>query len=308
VRTVVTSIAYIAALLVRIPSYDVIHIFSASYYSFLLAPTPAILVAKLFGKRTILNYRSGEAEDHLANWRGTVAIVRMVDRVVVPSGYLVDVFARFGLPATPIFNFVHLDRFVYRERAPLKPVFLSNRNFEALYDVATTLRAFALIQARYPSARLTVAGEGPERQVLEALAGSLGLENTTFLGKVTPDTMPRLYNEADIYLNSPRIDNMPSSILEAFASGTPVASTNAGGIPYIVTHERTGLLVDCGDHEALAAEAIRLLENQLLATSIAQNAKRECERYRWESVRLNWLDLYHSLTGTVIRRAPAPGA
>ena len=49
VRTLVTSIAYIASLFVRLPRFDVVHVFSASYFSFVLAPTPAVLIAKLYG-------------------------------------------------------------------------------------------------------------------------------------------------------------------------------------------------------------------------------------------------------------------
>src|SRR5688572_22447551 len=63
VRTVVTSLAYFALLLRRVPRFDVIHIFSASYTSFVIAPTPALFAAKLFGKKAVLNYRSGECED-----------------------------------------------------------------------------------------------------------------------------------------------------------------------------------------------------------------------------------------------------
>src|SRR5215204_1958399 len=71
VRTGLTSIKYVADLLLKMPQYDIIHIFSASYFSFLLAPTPAVLISKLFRKRTILNYHSGEARDHLFRWRRT---------------------------------------------------------------------------------------------------------------------------------------------------------------------------------------------------------------------------------------------
>ncbi|HEX9919377.1 MAG TPA: hypothetical protein VGA87_09430, partial [Pyrinomonadaceae bacterium] len=79
VRTVLTSLAYVALLLWRVRAYDVIHVFSASYVSFVLAPTPAILVAKLYGKRVVLNYRSGEAEDHLRRWRRTaIPTIRLV--------------------------------------------------------------------------------------------------------------------------------------------------------------------------------------------------------------------------------------
>ena len=112
VRTVVTSIAYLFSLLRTVPRYDVIHAFSASYWSFVLAPLPAMLVARLFGKRVVLNYHSGEAEDHLTRWRRTaIPAMRMAHRIVVPSAYLVDVFARFGLPAMAIHNFVDVERF-----------------------------------------------------------------------------------------------------------------------------------------------------------------------------------------------------
>ncbi|HEV2763636.1 MAG TPA: glycosyltransferase family 4 protein, partial [Pyrinomonadaceae bacterium] len=223
VRTVVTSAAYVASLLRRVRRFDVIHIFSASYFSFVLAPTPAVLVSKLYGKRTVLNYRSGEAEDHLRRWsRTALPTVRLFDRVAVPSGYLVDVFGGFGLRAESVFNFVDSTRFRFRERRPLRPVFLSNRNLEPLYNVACVLRAFAAVQQKFPDASLTVAGDGSQRQQLHALASELGLRNVEWVGRVEPARMPELYDAADVYLNAPNIDNMPGSIIEAYAAGTPV--------------------------------------------------------------------------------------
>lgn len=298
VRTVLTSAQYFATLLLRVRRYDVIHIFSASYFSFLLAPTPAILVSRLYGKRTLLNYRSGEAEDHLSRWRRTaLPTMRRVDAIVAPSGYLVDVFARFGLPARSIFNMVETERFRFRERVPLQPVFFSNRNFEPLYNVACTLRAFALVQKRFPDARLMLAGDGKQRAELENLARELGLRNVEFPGRVKPERMHELYDAADVYLNSPNIDNMPGSIIEAYASGLPVVTTNAGGIPYIVTHEKTGLMVERDDHEAMARAATRLLEDPVLAERLAHAAYDECRKYRWAAVRKEWLGLYRELAG-----------
>lgn len=296
VRTLLTSALYAASLLVRVRRYDVIHIFSASYLSFVLAPTPALLVSRLYGKRTVLNYRSGEAEDHLTRWRRTaLPTMRLADAIVAPSGYLVDVFKGFNLQARSIFNIVETERFRFRKRAPLKPVFFSNRNFEPLYNVACTLRAFALVQKRFREARLILAGDGSLRAELEALARELSLSNVEFLGRVDPARMHELYDGADIYLNSPDIDNMPGSIIEAFASGLPVVTTNAGGIPYIVTHEETGLMVERNDHEAMAEAAVRLLEDAALAEKIARAAYNECRKYAWDSVRGEWLELYREL-------------
>jgi glycosyltransferase involved in cell wall biosynthesis len=296
VRTVVTSIAYIATLLVRLPRFDVIHVFSASYFSFLLAPAPAILVAKLYGKRVILNYHSGEAEDHLRRWpRTTRPIINLADRIVVPSGYLVDVFDRFGFKAEVISNTVDMAGIRFRERERIGPALISNRNLEKHYDVACSLRAFAAIQRRFSEASLIVAGYGSERTRLHALAAELGLKNIDFVGAVPPELMPALYDRADIFVNASLIDNQPLSIIEAFASGLPVVTTDAGGIPYLVSHEATGLIVPRGDHEALAQSVIRLLEDGRFAAEVISRAHRESDKYRWAAVGSKWVELYREL-------------
>lgn len=298
VRTVVTSIAYVISLLLRVPRFDVLHVFSASYFSFVLAPTPAILIGKLFGRKVLLNYHSGEAEDHLARWRTAVTTIRLVDQVTVPSEYLVRVFASFGIKAEAIYNLIDTAKFSFRARRPLRPVFLSNRNLEKHYGVDRVLRAFAIIQKEYPNATLTVAGDGSQRGVLERLAEDLQLRHTTFVGQVPPDRITDQYDAADIYLNGSEIDNQPLSLLEAFACGLPVVTTDAGGIPDIVNNEHTGLVVPRGDYEGLAAGATRLLKNPAIAEQLTHQALEECRKYSWEAVRDAWLGTYQRLAAT----------
>jgi L-malate glycosyltransferase len=310
VRTIATSIAYVASLLRRLPEYDVVHVFSASYWSFLLAPTPAILIGKWLGKKVVVNYRSGEAEDHLQTWpRTSIPTLLRADTVVTPSGYLVDVFAKFGIPAESIANFVDPAAVRYRKRDVIEPVFLSNRNFQALYNVPCVLRAFAIIQRRLPNARLIVIGDGPEREHVHAVAKELQLANVELLGAVQPTEMGRWYDEAGVYLNASDIDNMPNSIIESFACGLPVVTTRAGGIPYVVEHERNGLMVDCGDHEALAAAALRLIDDPALARRLMTEARSDVERqYTWEAVGERWAALYRRLVGAAARDASEAGA
>lgn len=296
VRTLTTSILYCLKLLREVRKYDVIHIFSASYLSFLIAPTPAIVVSKLYGKKIVLNYHSGEAEDHLRRWRrSTIPILNLTDAIAVPSEYLVRVFASFGLKATAIFNIIELDKFVFRERKQLRPLFLSNRNLEAHYGVDSVLRAFALVQQQVPDAVLTVVGDGSQRQALERLATELNLKQTSFTGRVEHEVIYRHYAEADVFLNASRIDNQPLSILEAFACGLPVVTTNAGGIPDIVTDGETGFVVAVDDHQALAQRAMELLSDCNKATTIALQAREECRKYTWEVVGDRWLCLYREL-------------
>lgn len=297
VRTMVTSVAYLLSLLFRVPRTDVVHAFSASYWSFLLAPVPAMVVSRLFRKAVILNYRSGEADDHLTRWRSAVPLMRLADLIVVPSDYLVDVFARHGLRARAVPNFVEIEQLPYRQRDTVRAVFLSNRNFHAHYNISCVLRAFGRIQARIPAAKLTVAGDGPLRERLQGEARHLGLQNVTFCGAVPPDRMAMLYDEVDVYLSAPDIDNMPNSILEAAACGLPIVSSDVGGIPYILRHGVTALLIPRDDDAALAAAAIRLLEEPGLAPRLVAAARAEVlNRYTWPAVEIGWMDTYRLVT------------
>ena len=296
VRTVVTSIAYVLSLLVRVYKYNVIHVFSASYFSFVLAPTPAILISRLYRRKILLNYHSGEAEDHLRRWRRTaIATIRLVDSVVVPSEYLVRVFAAFGLKATAIYNLIDTSKFRLRERSPLRPVFLSNRNLESHYGVDRVLRAFKIIQQEIDEASLTIAGDGSQSRALKTLAKDLDLQNTRFIGQVDPAAIADVYDATDIFLNGSEIDNQPLSILEAFSCGLPVVTTDAGGIPDIVEDRRTGMVVARGDYSEMAKRAISLLNNPSLSKQIVDQARRECLKYSWDAVRDAWMSVYHDL-------------
>ena len=306
VRTIVTQLAYWPLLVRELRHADVVHVFSASYSSFLLAPLPAVIVAKLLGKPVVMNYRSGEAPDHLRRSAVARATLRAVDRNAVPSRFLQDVFAGFGIGAEVIPNIVDTERFAFRRREPLQPHLLSTRNFEGLYNVGCTLRAFARVQQRCPDASLTLVGAGSQDARLRALARELGVRNVTFTGRASPAEMWRYYTAADVYVQTPDIDNMPSSVLEAYASGCAVVSTTAGGVPAILTDGVHGLLAPCGDHGAVAERVLRLLGDEPLARRLTDAARLSCDGYQWDSVRMRWLALYRDLARPSALPAPTP--
>jgi glycosyltransferase involved in cell wall biosynthesis len=299
VRTIVTTIAYWSLLLARLWRYDVVHVFSASYYSYLLSALPAVMIARLFGKGVVLNYHSGEAEDHLANWPLTaVPGMRLAHRIVVPSGYLVEVFARYGLTAQSIYNVVELDLFPYHERSAVRPAFLTNRHHESIYNVPCALRAFAIVQQQRPDATLIVAGDGSLRPQLEALVGELRLRAVEFVGRVSTEQMAQLHAATDVCLNASDVDNMPVSIIECLSSGLPVVTSDAGGIPFIVENDETALIVNRNDPPAMAAAALRLLDEPGLAARLGRNGRETCEQFRWSLVADRWRDTYRSLADT----------
>lgn len=293
VRTLLTQLWYWPLLFRELRHADVVHVFAASYTSFLLAPLPAVLVARLLGKPVVLNYHSGEAPDHLR--RSAIArfvLRRLVDVNVVPSPFLGNVFRSFGIDAYVVPNVVDLRQFNYHARDPLRPRLLSTRNLEPLYNVSCVLRAFARVQAEHPTATLTLVGSGSQEAALRSEAAALRLENVTFAGRVAPSEMHRYYADADIYVQAPSIDNMPLSVLEAFASGLPVVSTNVGGIPSILRDGIDGLLVADNDAVSLANEITKLLSDPGFARQLARSAYQTLPAYHWSVARDGWLQAY----------------
>ena len=303
VRTVVNQGLYIPTLM-RLRRADVVHASSASYWSFLLAPVPAVLMGRLFRKPVVLNYHSGEAEDHLAHWGALVhPWLRRVDEIVVPSEYLRRVFASYGYRARVIHNTVDTGLFRYRIRSPLRPRFLSTRCFEWYYGVDQTILAFALLKTVYPEATLMLAGTGSQEEELRKLVAALNVPDVHWLGPVAAKAMPSLLDRCDIFLNSSLVDNQPLSILEATAAGLPVISTGTGDIENMIEDGVSGMLVPERQPAAMARAARYLLTHPGLAVSMAARAHDRLDRFSWSRVRDQWSELYADMTsGTPLDR------
>jgi glycosyltransferase involved in cell wall biosynthesis len=298
-RTIIREPIYFWHLWRGLRDVEIAHIFSASYWSFLLAPAPAWFVAKLRGKKSIINYRSGEARDHLRRFRSGKFVLSRVDRIVTPSGYLVDVFREFGLKAIVVPNLVDLSQFRYRERNPLRPHLVCTRGFHEYYSVDVVIKAFAEVKKQYPEARLDLVGNGALEGDLRKLVADLNLSGVNFTGVASREQIGKYYDDADIFINASWLDNMPVSVIEGFGAGTPVVTTSPESMPYLVENERTGLLSPVGDEKALAANVIRLLGDPGLAAGLAQNAFRESRKYTWEVVREQWVKAYRELLAPV---------
>ena len=294
-RTILREPLYLRDLWRGLRDVDIAHIFSAAYWSFLLAPAPASFFAKLRSKKALIHYHSGEARDHLQRFRSGRLVLSRVDEIVVPSGYLVDVFREFGLKAVAVPNLVDLSQFRYRRRDPLRPHLVCTRGFSRYYSVDVVVRAFAEVRRVYPEARIDLVGGGPLESEVRKLVEDLKLGGVNFTGVASREEIGKYYEQADIFINASWLDNMPVSVIEAFGAGTPVVTTSPECMPYLVEHERTGLLSPVGDEKALAANVIRLLRDSELAHRLAENAYVESQKYTWERVREQWLKVYRGL-------------
>ena len=278
---------------------DVFHIMANSGWSWHLFTVPAVWIAKLRSVPTVINYRGGEAEKFFSkSFKYVKPTLKACSRIVVPSRFLEEVFNKRGVTTQIIANIIDLDRFNSEDNVAkeFSPHLLVARNLELIYDNETAIRAFNEILATYPNAGLTIAGTGPELDNLQSLARQLGLlQKINFTGRVDTQQMPALYQSADIMLNPSRVDNMPNSILEALASGVPVVSTNVGGIPYMVEHESTALLVDAEDYMSMATAIRQILEDKQCQHKLVTSGLDLVKQFAWSEVSQHWLSLYKKL-------------
>ena len=167
-------------------------------------------------------------------------------------------------------------------------------------DIA--LNAVQLLIHRFPGLRLTIAGDGPERAALELQAARLGLTNTVdFRGWVPPEQVPTVLTDASMVLMPSRWEGLPNVALQAALMARPVVGTGVGGIPEIVEHQETGLLVEPEDSSALAEAIALLLNHPETAARMGQAARVRVQReFGWEG----YVDAYDALYRKLIRNKP----
>lgn len=302
IRSIVRFICFVIKCFINFPGNDIIHILSGSYLNFFLYTCPAVLIGKIYNTPVIIHYHGGAAREFLINWFCLARpAFQVADALVVPSGFLKDIFCGFGLSATIIPNIIGFDSIKFKDRITFYPKFLITRHIEPIYNISCAIRAFSMILNKYPGAILQIAGNGSEEHVIKKLAKELNCFNAiNFLGIVPHDQILKLYEENDILLNTSNVDNLPLSILEGFSSGLLVISTKAGGIPYIIQHMENGLLANLNDHEEIANLSLWSLENQILTKEMVKNARENITIYSWESIHPQIESLYKQVTHPIL--------
>jgi glycosyltransferase involved in cell wall biosynthesis len=274
-------------LLVKARCFDLINSHGCSYFGFMTV-VMCHVVARVLRKKLVVVYHGAAAQDFFDRFRCLRRFLTTNQPIVVPSGFLQAVFAAYGVDCTVIPNAVDLTRFPFRARTGLSPRILSTRNLAPVYNIRGAIDALVIVQREYPNATLTIVGAGALRAELEAHVRRQGIVGVTFLGRVDNEKIPAILAEHDVFINASLQDNLPGSVLEAFASGLPVVSTNVGGIPYLVQDQVTGLLVPPDDAAALAAGITWMLAHRPEALAMALRAKESLAEYDAESVRIRW--------------------
>ncbi|MGB0987074.1 MAG: glycosyltransferase family 4 protein [Pseudoalteromonas spongiae] len=289
IRAVFRLFNYWFTLNQKLKNADVVHIMANSGWSWHLFAAPALIVAKRLNKPAILNYRGGYAEQFFSeSWHWVKLTMKKASVIVVPSPFLQQVFSKFEHHAEIVPNVLDQSLFYHNADISLNeqaPTIIVTRNLEAIYDVATTIKAFSQIKQEFPKAQLKIAGTGPELNSLTELTEQLSLtDSVEFLGRLAPENMAALYQNAQLMLNASIVDNTPNSIIEALACGTPVISTDVGGIPKLVTDKHDALLVSPTDDKAMAKLAINVLSDKSLTLQLRDNGLVTISKFHWPQV------------------------
>jgi glycosyltransferase involved in cell wall biosynthesis len=249
---------------------------------------PAVIAAGICGAKVIFVRHQVDRIRKTTRW----LIANRVNRVVAVSKAVRDALLRSGVPPgkiAVIHNSIPLEQFspARIDRAEVRRelgigsddivvglVGKLNRG-KGVYDA---LAAVGTVSERHPGVRLLYVGEGPERTALEEEAERMLLREKVIFAGLRRD-VARMYAAMDIFtLPSTCEEAFGMVLIEAMAMAKPVVATRVGGIPEIIDHEVSGLLVPPHDAAALASALSRLIDDRQFSGKIAEEGLRLVER------------------------------
>jgi glycosyltransferase involved in cell wall biosynthesis len=189
--------------------------------------------------------------------------------------------SHFEIPIIP--NGVDLDLYTSPQRSWQPSVLLSVGRL--VYQKGFDLGIRALARLRHLDWQWHIAGDGPEMGALKALAREQGIgDRVVFLGWQSRQELIQCYKQSNLFLFPSRHEGMPNAVLEAMASGLPVIASRISGNEELVQHEKTGLLVESENVDALESALRSLFENPSLRKSMGMAARQRVEKsFGWEN-------------------------
>lgn len=279
--------------LIRGHNIDVVHVHSGCWHK-------AALAARYCGVKKIIYTDHGRKFPDSAKVMILDRLVSPITRHVVAVSDNLAEYLRInvGIPGKKIkviINGIDVNRFLFSfNQIPGNTCLRLGiiARLAPVKDIATLIRAMAIVHQHNPNLLLSIVGDGPERYFLESLVSELGLAQVvSFLG--FRRDIPSVLKEIDIFVLSSLSEGTSITLLEAMASGKPVVVTNVGGNPAIVEQGVNGLLVPPGDSEALARALLNLAGASELRRAMATaNINKVAERYSIQSMARHYEALY----------------
>ena len=205
-----------------------------------------------------------------------------------------------------IYNFIDFERFSKLDKDHFKKAIAPNgerilahvSNFRKVKRAEDVVHIFKRVYEKIPS-KLLMIGDGPERHNLEELCRNIGLcHEIRFLGK--QDAVEELLAVSDLFVLPSASESFGLAALEAMACEVPVISSNAGGLPEVNVHGKTGFLSDIGNIEEMSQNAIHILGNDDVLARFRKNALAHAKKFDIANILPQYEEYYQMILDTMV--------
>lgn len=257
------------------------------------------LLLKLLRKKIIIVLHGGSIPERMEkNPAKFLSILDRANEIVSPSKYFSLVMRKFEVKTTIIENVVNVEDYHFVEKKSFSPKVLWMRTFEDIYNPALAVKVAARLAKEFPSFKMVMAGhdKGELHKIMDQVR-ELQIEDKVLLpGYINREQKNAYAREMDIYICTNKVDNAPVSIIEMMNLGLPVVTVNNGGLPYLVSHNETGLVVEDDNDEAMANAIKSIINNASLGRKLAVNAYYYAQQFGEKPVITKWNELIGSLS------------
>lgn len=212
---------------------------------------------------------------------------------ISPSQYLKTAFESFGYNnITYVPNTIVINNYEFRERDLNSIKLLWVRSFSEIYNPKLAIRVLKKLKEDNIDASLCMVGPDSDGSLakIKKFAKAQKVE-VIFTGKLSKKEWIKRSKDYTIFINTTNFDNAPVSVIEAMALGLPIVSTNVGGIPFLISNKKEGLLVEKNNTVAMVNAIKTIYNNHEFAEMLAKNARKKVEQFDWKRVKQLWLNI-----------------
>ena len=248
----------------------------AFYFSCLV-----ILLARVYKLPVLPVFRGGSLPERFNKCPTLFELIFQKNQLVIcPSSYLSIFFENKGISTHIIPNYINIEKYPFQNRKDIAPNLFWVRSLHSIYNPEMAIKVLFELCKKYPHARLCLVGPHKDDSInkIDELIKNLKLNNQVIIpGKLEKKEWINLSKEYDLFLNTTNFDNHPVSLIEAMALGLPIVSTNAGGIPNMLVHNKTAKLVETNDVFSMVSQINEYLSNSKQRIKISINARKNVE-------------------------------
>jgi glycosyltransferase involved in cell wall biosynthesis len=213
---------------------------------------------------------------------------------VAPSSFLQKSFIDAGFKNTRLIaNSITLNDYTFQTKKFDYPRILWVRSFSEIYNPKLAIDVYYEIKKKYPESSLCMIGPKKDSSYDLCFEHSKKMQlDVIFTGGLSKKAWIEESKKYNVFINTTHFDNTPVSVIEAMALGFPIVSTNVGGIPYLVEHNKTALLVNDNDLQNMVLQIERLFNEADLPRKLTENGRNLVQNFDWEIVKKQWIELF----------------